>query len=218
MKLKIIILIALFAVAANAQNAKPVVKKNQRPAAKAVKPVVEPFANATVEEMAEQCVKLETEAGDIELEFFPQTSPETVRNFLQIVAKGFYDTTTFSRVVPGFVVQGGNFSTSERKTQSLYERSQKTIKDEPSAVKHKRGVVSMARSDQPDSATSHFFILVGAEAENLDGTFSAFGRVTKGMEVADKINKTDVIGERPVKAVKLLKATVYKCVIDANKK
>jgi peptidyl-prolyl cis-trans isomerase B (cyclophilin B) len=218
MKLQIIILIAILSVMANAQT-KPAVKKNPRPAAKVMKTVIaEPFANATVAEMAEQCVKLETETGNIELEFFPETSPETVRNFLQIVAKGFYDTTTFSRVVPGFVVQGGNFSTSAKWSEALAKRSKQMIKDEPSLVKHTRGVVSMARSDEPNSASSHFFILIGEEASNLDGTFSAFGRVTKGMDVADKINKADVIGEKPVKAVKLLKATVYKCVIDANKK
>jgi peptidyl-prolyl cis-trans isomerase B (cyclophilin B) len=219
MKLKLIIFIAIFSVAVNAQT-KPAAKKNQRPVAKAAKPViVEPFEKATVAEMAEQCVKLETEAGNIELEFFPATSPETVRNFLQIVSKGFYDTTIFSRVVPGFVVQGGNFSTSEKWSEALAKRSKQTIKDEPSAVKHTRGVISMARSDQPDSASSHFFILVGLEAANLDGSFSAFGRVTKGMDIADKINRMDVIGEKPLKPVKLLKATVYKCVTaDASKK
>jgi peptidyl-prolyl cis-trans isomerase B (cyclophilin B) len=73
----------------------------------------------------------------------------------------------------------------------------------------------MARSDQPNSASTHFFILIGEEAANLDGTFSAFGRVIKGMDVADKINKADVIGDKPLKPVKLLKATVYKCVAAA---
>jgi peptidyl-prolyl cis-trans isomerase B (cyclophilin B) len=218
MKLQIIILIAILSVAATGQT-KPAAKKNQRPAAKVTKPAVEPFEKATAAEMAEQCVKLETEAGNIELEFFPETSPETVRNFLQIVSKGFYDTTAFSRVVPGFVVQGGNFSTSEKWSEALAKRSRQMIKDEPSAVKHTRGVISMARSDEPDSASSHFFILVGLEATNLDGSFSAFGRVTKGMDIADKINRMDVIGEKPLKPVKLLKATVYKCVtVDAIKK
>ncbi len=218
MKLHIIILIVILAAAANAQT-KPAAKKNPRPAAKVAKPAVEPFAKSTAAEMAEQCVKLETEAGNLELEFFPETSPETVRNFLQIVAKGFYNTTNFSRVVPGFVVQGGKLSTSENRSDALYERSQKMIKDEPSAVNHRRGVISMARSDQPNSASTQFFILIGEEAAHLDGSFSAFGRVVKGMEVADKINKADVIGEKPVKPVKLLKATVYKCVTaDAVKK
>jgi peptidyl-prolyl cis-trans isomerase B (cyclophilin B) len=218
MKLHIIILIVILAAAANAQT-KPAAKKNPRPAAKVAKPAVEPFAKSTAAEMAEQCVKFETEAGNLELEFFPETSPETVRNFLQIVAKGFYNTTNFSRVVPGFVVQGGKLSTSENRSDALYERSQKMIKDEPSAVKHRRGVISMARSDQPNSASTQFFILIGEEAAHLDGSFSAFGRVVKGMEIADKINKADVIGEKPVKPVKLLKATVYKCVTaDAVKK
>jgi cyclophilin family peptidyl-prolyl cis-trans isomerase len=215
MRLKTIIFVTIFAIAANAQTSKPIVKKNQRPAAKPVKPVIEPFANATVAEMAEQCVKLETETGNIELEFFPETSPETVRNFLQIVAKGYYDTTTFSRVVPGFVVQGGKLSTSEKWSQALANRTKQKIKDEPSIVKHVRGVISMARSDEPDSASTQFFILTGDEASNLDREFSAFGRVTKGMDVADKINKIDVIDETPLKPVKLLKAMVYKCVAAA---
>lgn len=218
MKLKIIILTAILSVAVNAQT-KPAAKKNQRPAAKSVKPAVEPFEKSTVAEMAEQCVKLETESGSIELEFFPETSPETVRNFLQIVAKGFYDTTTFSRVVPGFVVQGGNLSTSEKWSEALAKRSRQMIKDEPGLVKHTRGVISMAKSGEPDSASTHFFILIGEEATNLDASFSAFGRVTKGMDVADKINKADVIGEKPLKPVKLLKAAVYKCAADdASKK
>jgi cyclophilin family peptidyl-prolyl cis-trans isomerase len=215
MKLQIIILIAILSVMANAQT-KPAAKKNQRPAAKPVKPVIEPFANATVAEMAEQCVKLETEAGNIELEFFPQTSPETVRNFLQIVAKGFYDTTTFSRVVTGFVIQGGKLSTSENRSDALLKRTYQTIKDEPGSVKHVRGIISMAHSDEPNSASTQFFIINALEASNLDATFSAFGRVTKGMDVVDKINKMEVIGDKPLKPVKLLKATAYKC-IEANK-
>lgn len=212
MKLKILILVAIFALVANAQTTKPVTKKNQRPAAKAVKAVIiEPFEKATVAEMAEQCVRLETESGNIELEFFPETSPETVRNFLQLSAKGFYNTTTFSRVVAGFVIQGGGNSSRLKRTEAFDLRSQKKLIDEPSLIKHERGIISMARSDEPNSARTQFFILLST-AGNLDGSFSAFGRVTSGMEIVDTINKAKVEDEKPLIPVRILKAVVFKCV------
>ena len=107
--------------------------------------------------MAEQCAKLETEVGNIELEFFPETSPETVRNFLNLIALKFYDTTLFTRVVPNFVVQGGNFGSRLDKPYELYERSRRNIKDEPSLVKHERGIISMARGDEP-TVPRHIFL------------------------------------------------------------
>lgn len=183
-------------------------KANARPAAPKI--ASEPFEKATVEKMTEQCVKLETEAGVIEMAMLPETAPETVRNFLNLVATGAYDTTTFSRVVPGFIVQGGNLSTREKMTPELEKRSRRTIADEPNAVKHERGVVSMARASEPNSATTHFFILVG-DARHLDGTFAAFGRVTSGMEIVDGINKMPVEGDKPTKPVRLKRSTVAAC-------
>lgn len=173
-------------------------------------PAVEPFDGASVEKMAGQCVRLETEAGNIEIEMLAEMAPETVRNFLNLVSIGAFDTTTFSRVVPGFVVQGGNLATRENLTEALYRRSQRPVPDEPNIIKHVRGIVSMARTDKPNSATSHFFILVG-NGENLDGRFSAFGRVRHGMEVADQINKASVNGEKPEKPVKINHASAYLC-------
>ncbi len=186
-------------------------KINVRPTANSAKtPPAEPFDNAKIETMRLQCVKLETEAGAIEAEMFPENALETVRNFLNLVAIGAFDTTTFSRVVPGFVVQGGNLFTRLQKTSELLARGNRTIPDELSLVKHERGVLSMARPEKPNSASSHFFILVG-DAPHLDATFSAFGRVTSGMEVVDAINKMPVEGDKPVKPVRLLKATVVAC-------
>ncbi|HLL77207.1 MAG TPA: peptidylprolyl isomerase [Pyrinomonadaceae bacterium] len=170
----------------------------------------EPFDAATPKEMAARCVKLETEAGVIEIEMLAETAPETARNFLNLVATGFYDTTTFSRVVPGFVVQGGNLRTREQLTPGLAERARRTVPDEPNEVRHVRGVVSMARSDEPNSATTNFFFLVG-EAGHLDGKFAAFARVRSGMDVVDAINKAPVEGEKPVKPVRLNRATVAEC-------
>ena len=171
----------------------------------------EPFDGADIKTMASKCVRLETEAGNIELELYPEQAPETVRNFLNLTALGLYDTTTFSRVVPGFVIQGGKLSTREGvPSAAIALRSQKTIPDEPNKILHERGVLSMARSDEPNSASTHFFILV-SPAPQLDSTFAAFGRVTKGMEFVDAINKAPVVGERPEKPVRLKKAVVFTC-------
>ena len=120
------------------------------------------------------------------------------------------DTTTFSRVVPDFVVQGGNLSTRQNITPDIARRSRRTIPDEPSEVKHTRGVVSMARPDEPNRATTNFFILV-SEASFLDGKFSAFGRVRDGMGVVDRINREPVNGDKPVHPVRIKRATVASC-------
>src|SRR5438067_7497029 len=140
----------------------------------------------------------------------PAKAPESVRNFLNLAATGAFETTTFSRVVPGFVIQGGNLSTSDKWSAQLSSRAQKHLPDEPSDLKHVRGVVSMARSEQPNSATTHFFILVG-DGPHLDGTFAAFGRVARGMEVVDAMNNAEVEGEKPRHPVRLNRATVAPC-------
>ena len=171
---------------------------------------MEPFDGASIDKMTSQCVRLETDAGNIEIEMLAEMAPETVRNFLNLVSIGAFDTTTFSRVVPRFVIQGGNLATRANLTEEMYRRSQRTIPDEPNIIKHVRGIVSMARTEQPNSATSHFFILVG-DASNLDGKFSAFGRVRSGMEVADQINQAHVDGDKPEKPVRINRALVKSC-------
>lgn len=188
--------------------APPSVKKANQRSESTAPP--EPFDKADVKTMASQCVKLETEAGNIKLEMFPETAPETVRNFLNLAATGFFDTTTFSRVVPDFVVQGGNISTSQKITPEFAKRARHTIPDEPNQVKHERGIVSMARADEPNTTTTHFFILVSS-APNLDGKFAAFGRVTNGMDVVDAISKMPVEGDKPIKPVRITRATVAAC-------
>jgi peptidyl-prolyl cis-trans isomerase B (cyclophilin B) len=170
----------------------------------------EPFENATAQELAGKCVRLETEAGAIEIETLPQSAPVTVRNFLSLVAIGALDTTTFSRVVPGFVVQGGNLSTRANMTPELAERSRRTIRDEPNDIRHVRGVVSMARPETPDGATTNFFVLV-TDAAFLDGKFAAFGRVRAGLDVVDAINRAPVEGEKPASPVRITRATIIKC-------
>jgi len=186
-------------------------KANERPAVKSSKAAPsEPFDKADVKTMESQCVKLETEAGDIELEMFPEIAPESVRSFLNLAATSAFDTTTFNRVVPGFIIQGGDLFTREKITPELDKRARRTLPDEPGLIKHERGILSMARSDTPNSATTNFFILVG-EARHLDGTFAAFGRVSRGMEIVDAINKMPVEAEKPTKSVRIKRASVALC-------
>jgi len=192
----------------NADNLK---KANARPVASPSPSTnADAFANATVAQMSGQCVTLDTEQGAIVMEMLPEKAPQTVRNFLNLAASGALDTTTFSRVVKGFVIQGGNLSTSEHWGAELATRMQRVVPDEPNDVKHVRGIVSMARQDEPNTATTHFFILVG-DGPHLDGKFAAFGRVTRGMEVADAINRAESEGERPVVPVRIKHVSVSGC-------
>jgi peptidyl-prolyl cis-trans isomerase B (cyclophilin B) len=183
-------------------------KANSRPAESAAPK--EPFEKASVETMRSQCVRFETEKGIIEIEMFPESAPESVRNFLNLISIGAFDSTTFSRVVPGFIIQGGSVGTRQPIRPELFARARKTVPDEPSQIKHERGILSMARGDEPNSASSHFFILVDA-APHLDGKFAAFGRVTNGMETVDAINKMPVEGDKPTNPVRLTRAEVFTC-------
>jgi cyclophilin family peptidyl-prolyl cis-trans isomerase len=131
--------------------------------------------------------ELHTSAGEIDIRFFPDVAPGHVKNFLDLAAKGFYDGTKFHRIIPGFMIQGGDPNTKTDNT-SLWGTggSGTNIKAEFNSVSHKRGIVSMARSGQPDSASSQFFIVV-ADSDFLNNQYTVFGQVTKGMDVADKI-------------------------------
>ena len=199
---------ALVAIAQSGSHTGAVKKANARPAEPAAAP--EPFDGASVEKMAANCVSLETELGAIEIEMIPEVAPESVRGFLNLAATSALDTTTFSRTVKDFVIQGGNLSTSEKWNFELSKRMSRKLPDEPGLVQHVRGIVSMARSEQPNSATTNFFILVG-DGHHLDGKFSAFGRVTKGLDIADAINKAPAEGEKPNKPVRINRASVFPC-------
>jgi peptidyl-prolyl cis-trans isomerase B (cyclophilin B) len=213
----VFVIFACLASAALGQQSTPTpeAKANARPAAPTdSKP--EPFDKADVAKMAGQCVTLDSESGVIEIELYPEHAPESVRNFLNLSTTGLLDGTTFDRVVPGFVIQGGNMWSREggKVSRAVGERARRTIPDEPNKVLHERGVVSMARSDEPNTATTNFFILV-KDASFLDGKFAAFGRVTKGLDIVDAINKAPVSEEKPDKPVRIKKATVSPCV-NAN--
>jgi peptidyl-prolyl cis-trans isomerase B (cyclophilin B) len=211
--LALVACLALVIAAAAQQQPEPQTgtakKANSRPAEAPV-PKPEPFDGASVEKMRASCVSLETELGVIDIEMIPEVAPESVRGFLNLAATGALDTTTFSRIVKDFVIQGGNLTTSEKWNYDLASRMSRKLPDEPGLIKHVRGIVSMARTREPNSATTHFFILVG-DGHHLDGKFAAFGRVTKGIEVADEINKAPAEGEKPNKPVRINRAIVMSC-------
>jgi peptidyl-prolyl cis-trans isomerase B (cyclophilin B) len=130
---------------------------------------------------------IETTLGDIELELQNDIAPGHVKNFKDLAGQGFYDGTTFHRVIPGFMIQGGD-PNSKGDDRSIHGTGGPgyTIKAEFSSTPHNRGVLSMARSQDPDSAGSQFFIVV-KDSFFLDNQYTAFGHVTKGMDVVDKI-------------------------------
>jgi peptidyl-prolyl cis-trans isomerase B (cyclophilin B) len=149
-----------------------------------------------IKKMSETKAVIETKFGNIELKFFPEVAPQHVTNFMDLAKKGFYDGTTFHRVIPGFMIQGGD-PNSKNQDRSKHGSGGPgyTIKAEFNEKSHKRGVLSMARAAHPDSAGSQFFICV-ADSFFLDKKYTVFGEVASGMEVADKIvsqprDKTD---------------------------
>lgn len=134
-----------------------------------------------------QSAIIHTNLGDISLEFLPDKAPNHVQAFIQRAQDGFYDGTLFHRVIPGFMVQGGD-PNSRLEDRSMHGTGgpAERLKAEFNDTKHTRGVLSAARTSDPDSAGSQFFLMV-ADAPHLDGQYTAYGRVTSGMDVVDKI-------------------------------
>ncbi len=129
-----------------------------------------------------------TKFGQMELVFFPELAPKHVESFLNLAQKGFYNGTLFHRVIPGFMIQGGDPNTKDPSKRRLYGMGGPgyTLPAEFNRIPHERGIVSAARSADPNSAGSQFFIMVG-KAPSLDGQYTVFGEVVKGIEVADTI-------------------------------
>ena len=138
--------------------------------------------------------RIQTKFGDVVLEFFPDAAPKTVENFKKLVGSGFYDGLIFHRIVPGFVIQGGDPNTKSLSRRGSWGTGGPgwTVKAEFNKNKHSRGVLSMARSQDPNSAGSQFFIVL-KDSNFLDGQYTVFGKVTSGMDIVDKIAalKTD---------------------------
>ena len=154
-------------------------------------------------------VTIEMENGGvIEIELYPDIAPNTVANFVELVQKGFYDGLIFHRVIPGFMIQGGDPQGTGMGGPGYGikgEFAQNGVKND---LKHERGVISMARSMYPDSAGSQFFIM-HETSPHLDGAYAAFGRVLKGMDVVDAIADTPTgRNDRPLKEQRMKKVTV----------
>ncbi len=145
------------------------------------------FTKEEIKKMADSKAIIETKFGNIELKFFPDVAPNHVDNFIELAKKGFYDSTTFHRVIPGFMIQGGdpNSKNHDKSTHGMGGPGY-TIKAEFNGKPHKRGTLSMARASSPDSAGSQFFICV-ADSPFLDRQYTVFGEVVSGMDVVDKI-------------------------------
>ncbi|MEO8053086.1 MAG: peptidylprolyl isomerase, partial [Acidobacteriota bacterium] len=170
----------------------------------------EPFVSATVHEM-HMTVSLKTTLGTVKIKMEPDWAPENVRNFLKLTQSGWYNGTVFHRIAKDFVVQGGAPAGRASGPNHYADRWVRPVKGEfRPDVKHVRGIISMAHGDDPNSATTSFFLMLGP-APSLDGQFSAFGQVVEGMEVLDAFSKEDVDGETPKRRLELIEAS-----IDAN--
>ncbi len=145
-----------------------------------------PSSKAEAPKSARAIIK--TKFGDIEIKFYPDVAPKHVENFVKLAKAGFYNGTIFHRVIPGFMIQGGDPNTKDSLKKDTYGQGGPghSVKAEFSDTPHKRGIVSMARAADPDSAGSQFFIVV-EDSRFLDRKYSVFGEVTKGIGVADKI-------------------------------
>jgi peptidyl-prolyl cis-trans isomerase B (cyclophilin B) len=145
------------------------------------------FTREEIKKMAGTRAVIETKFGNIELKFFPEVAPNHVYNFIQLAKKGFYDGTTFHRVIPGFMIQGGDPNSKNPDNSNLGAGGPGySLKAEFNDLPHKKGTLSMARSRNPDSAGSQFFICV-ADTPWLNKQYTVFGEVTSGIEVAEEI-------------------------------
>lgn len=159
--------------------------------------------------MANPVVTITMENGDVmKAELYPEIAPNTVNNFISLVKKGFYDGLIFHRVISGFMIQGGCPEGTGTGGPGYSIKGEFAQNGFPNDLKHEPGVLSMARSMSPDSAGSQFFIM-HKKAPHLDGAYAAFGKVTEGMDIVDKIAdaRTDY-SDRPMKEQKIQSMTV----------
>jgi peptidyl-prolyl cis-trans isomerase B (cyclophilin B) len=171
-------------------------------------PEPELFSTETAAELATYRAVLETSAGPITIAFMPELAPEHVRNFFRLASAGVYDGMAFHRVVKGFAVQTGSLDSRG----PLAERQQKLVRMLPpefNETNHVKGIVSMARGDDPASASTSFFIVTG-DAPSLDGKYTAFARVVDGLPVVAAIEAAPVNGETPVTRIELTSVRVVR--------
>ena len=190
----LVLLFGLASASAAETNSAPAAKAEHKK--EAAKPDSKPVA-------AKEVAIVKTSEGEMVLEFWPDVAPNHVENFKKLAKKGFYDGTCFHRVIKGFMIQGGDPNTKDESKKSSWGMGSPgyTVKAEFNSKPHVRGVLSMARSQDPDSAGSQFFICHG-DPRFLDNQYTAFGKLIKGDDVLEKIATTATEpGDRPVKRV-----------------
>jgi len=167
----------------------------------------EPFAETPVAELGRHRAVIETSMGNVTVEFFPDRAPTHVRAFLRMAASGVYDGTAIHRVARGFVVQGGFLGSRKEPLEPKQQASVRQLPPEFTPTPHDRGILSMARGDDPGSATSSFFIVL-ARTPALDNRYTVFGRVVDGLDVLEKIEAVPVNGETPVTRIEVPRVRV----------
>jgi len=218
-----ICLVSITAGALLAQTAKPT-PTAQSPAGAKAQAATAAKAAPAAQDQTEMVAVLQTKLGKIVMRFFPDKAPNHVKNFIALCKSGFYNGTKFHRTIPGFMIQGGdpNTKSGDPSTWGQGGHTDKdgkeiTVKAEFNDTHHARGIVSMARSQDPNSASSQFFVCV-ADAGYLDHQYTAFGEVISGMDVVDKIVNApakpgggpDTVPSSPVNPVAIDKATIEK--------
>lgn len=158
-------------------------------------------------------VKIEMENGDVmQGELYPEIAPITVKNFVDLVKKGFYDGLTFHRVIPGFMIQGGCPQGTGTGGPGHSIKGEFSNNGFENNLKHDKGVLSMARSMSPDSGGSQFFIMA-ATSSHLDGQYASFGRITEGLDIVDKIvNVKRDMSDKPKEAQRMKSVTIEEVV------
>lgn len=159
--------------------------------------------------MSNPIITITMENGDVmKVELYPDIAPNTVNNFISLVKKGFYDGLTFHRVIPGFMIQGGCPKGDGTGGPGYAIRGEFLQNGFPNSLKHEPGVISMARAMHPNSGGSQFF-LMHETSPHLDGAYAAFGKITEGLEVVDKIAQTPTgFGDKPVEPQVIKSMTV----------
>ena len=172
-------------------------------------PEIPPFTTEPDGELAAFRAVLDTTRGRIAIDLYPDRAPNHVRNFLRLVDAGVYDGIAFHRVVPGFVIQSGHLPARREPLTDRQQRFVRNLEPEFNDTPHVRGVVSMARLDDPASASTSFFIVTGTAPE-LDGEYTAFGVVVEGLDVVAAIEREPTDGEAPVNRVEIIDAEVVR--------
>ena len=158
--------------------------------------------------MQNPIVTIQTTQGTLKVELYPEVAPNTVNNFIYLVKRGFYDGTIFHRVIPGFMIQGGDPEGTGMGGPGYGIKGEVAMNGFQNGLRHTTGVISMARSQRPNSAGSQFFIM-HADAKHLDGQYAAFGKVTSGMDVVDAIASVQTDrNDRPQVEQKIASITV----------